>query len=239
MKLNVFITIFLGSVMLTNLNAQVPGYRGQKTLIELSAPINMFVPFEAFTTEDLSRYSDVSNSSLIVPQINIDYTIARKNTIGISYCQRNNDFTIPTATGFRLSESEEILHKMTTKDIRLKYTWYLKNWSLAPLGRYIYASAGYMFGTPKNATSGNNLDYFSTFNAHFGWGKRYILANHLTFNIGFEIGLTSGLLLKGGEDDIEVAKNNNEYNRKAKFILKETTFTDTFLKFTLALGGIF
>lgn len=226
--------------LFNNTSAQVSGYQGRRFVLEGTSALSwvygigyLLSKSEGFNTEK----ENLKKINFVVPQIALDYAITRRKAIGLVYNVRHNAFDISV---FNNSNYTSIKHDITTHDIRLKYTWYRKNWSLAPVGKYRYVSAGYMFSSPKisqnSPFSTNNLKS-SELSFQFGFGNRYMLNNHLVLNYGAEFGILASLFTY--ESSSNSVTNQATYEKVFKSEYLNGVFSDCFFRINVGLGGLF
>jgi hypothetical protein len=147
------------------IDAQVPGYQGKRTVVEVhgSFPI----------------VQSNSNEPLIY-KIHAEYAIKRTKAVALEVRYANQPREYSTGIG------------VTRTSVMAYYMNYTQDWSLAPFGRYL----GYGLALnsvnevvpnvdPKFAR--NTTDIYPS--VHFTFGKRYILANRISVNLGSEAGL--------------------------------------------------
>ena len=157
------------------LHAQVLGYQGKRTVVEVQGMLPLF---------GLDIPNDVYP---IYVKVHAEYALQRKRSVSLEYRQLN------------VSNSKG---DFSHTGIVAMYGFYRKNWSLAPYGKYFNMGLGYNILNSKliNTTepSPPTLNFFS---AHLTWGRRTVFAKRFTFNYGFE----TGLALNGDIDAIGIS----------------------------------
>lgn len=241
MKKNILIVIIFLQLF-NNTSAQVPGYQGRRLIVE-GSPLfnNMYALMYAFSrgkdSYSVKERAALKQFNFITPQVALDYAITRRKAIGLVYNVRHNAFDILVSNN---SNYTSIKHDILTHDIRLKYTWYRKNWSLAPVGRYRYISAGYMFSSlniSQNSPFTTNNIKPSDFSVHFGTGNRYMLNNRLVLNYGVEVGLLASIFTIDYSSGAVTTQATYEKAFKTEY--SHSVVTDCFARINVGLGGLF
>ena len=147
------------------LHAQVPGYQGKRTVVEVQG----MLPFFAFGFEN--------NILPLYVKVHAEYALQRKRSVSLEYRRGSS----PTFEG---------TGSMSHTAVVAMYGLYRKNWSLAPYGKYFNFGLGYNSISVKSSSNTNSdIPPISYFSAHLTWGQRFVLAKRFTFNYGFETGL--------------------------------------------------
>jgi hypothetical protein len=170
----IIISIFATSL----LSAQVPGYQGNRISAELQGRISA-----TFNTD----------FRLIAPRLSLEYAVGRKSGLNFSYeyspstNKMRVDVPDPLFSGYY--NSQILPMSITMHKIGLGYTFYWRNYSLSPLGRYTTYSLIYNTATSTLPISGYGtyIGKFSDFAISAKWGRRLILTNKMTLNYGFEL----------------------------------------------------
>jgi hypothetical protein len=157
------------------LRAQVPGYLGKRTVVEVQGMLPFFaVNFDGYTPLYVKAHAE--------------YAIKRKRSVSLEYRLVNG----PKVDGADGGFSHTAVVAM--------YGLYRKNWSLAPYGKYVNFGLGYnILKVQATGTGDPNRFNKNFFSAHIAWGQRFVIAKRVSFNYGCEMGTP----LNGG-DDVDV-----------------------------------
>jgi hypothetical protein len=147
------------------INAQVPGYQGKRTVVEVHGS---FPIVQANTNEPL------------IYKIHAEYAIKRTKAVAFEVRYANQPREYSYGSG------------VTRTSVMAYYMNYTQDWSLAPYGRYLgwglalnSVNEVILSTNPKEAK--NITDIYPS--VHFTFGKRYILVNRISLNLGSEAGL--------------------------------------------------
>lgn len=143
------------------IHAQVPGYLGKRYVVEVQvmSPIIDVFSFSSFP---------------VIFKVHGEYAIKRNRSISLDYRQ--------------VSRSEYGT-KYDSKAFVAMYGFYLKEWTLAPYGKYINLGLGYNmrhYTTLDKTVAIQNYNFLSF---QLNWGNRIILAKSIALNYGFDIGI--------------------------------------------------